>query len=90
MKAILIPVLFVVMLPIIALTWAVTVRYMVRRREEAGELARMGFNLDAFFEASLPPVDDGANMRTTKGFVATTNKGKVDSIRQTRTISREL
>lgn len=77
-------------LGLIALTWAVLVRYMARRRDIVPELARMRFNLKAFFKANLPPVGDGANMRTTEGFVATTNKGKLDSIQQTRTVSREI
>lgn len=74
----------------IAITWSVLVRYMARRREVGPELVRMRFGLKAFFTANLPPVGDGANMRTSEGFVATTAKGKLDSVRQTRTVSREL
>jgi hypothetical protein len=73
-----------------ALTFSVLIRYLSRRGEVAPELVRMRFGLKAFFNASLPPVSDGANMRTTEGFVATTTNGKLDSIRKTRTISREL
>jgi hypothetical protein len=75
---------------LLAMTFAVTMRYIVRRSERTSELAKMGFGLGAFFQAKLPKVSEGANMRTTEGFAATTNKGKLDSIKQTRTISREL
>ena len=75
---------------LLAMTFAVTMRYLTRHREKTSELIKMGFGLKAFLGAKLPPVSEGANMRTTEGFVATTYKGKLDSIRQTRTISREL
>jgi hypothetical protein len=83
-------ILIVLVLVLFALTWAVLIRYMARRREYTPELARMRFNLKTFFGASLPPVGDGANMRVTEGFVATTRNGKLDSLKQTRTVSREI
>lgn len=79
-----------IVLVLIALTWAVLVRYLARRRKVVPELANMRFDLRRFFHADLPSVGDGANMRTTEGFVATMNKRKLDSIRRTRTVSREI
>lgn len=90
MKTILIYAAIVAVLISITITWSVLIRYLNRRNEIAPELVRMHFDLKAFFKASLPPVGDGANMKTTHGFVATTTNGKLDSIRQTRTVSREL
>ena len=90
MMSVLIYAAIVAVLISITLTWSVLTRYLRRRREIAPELVRMRFGLKAFFTASLPPVGDGANMRTTEGFVATTTNRKLDSIRQTRTVSREL
>lgn len=75
---------------LLAMTFAVLTRYLTRKREYTSEFAKMGFGLKEFFRAELPPVSEGANMRTTEGFVATTNKGQLDSIKQTRTVSREL
>jgi hypothetical protein len=75
---------------LLAMICALTMRYLTRYSERTSELIKMGFGLKEFFGASLPPVSEGANMRTTQGFVATTSDGKLDSIKQTRTVSREL
>jgi hypothetical protein len=75
---------------LLIMTFSIMMRYLNRRSEYTSELAKMGFGLREFFFAKLPPVSDGANMRSTEGFIATTNNGCLDSIEQTRTISREL